>query len=200
MSYAMNAMIHNTSWVTAHFHLIFGGAVVIMYFAIAYEMWPRITGKPLHSKRLACWQLWLWFSGMLITTLPWHIARLMGQPRRIAIFDYSIPMVAKTGPLVVISAIGGLILLLSAILLIVILLRSHFGEQVLAQPLRYALAVNPPHQVPAALNGFVLWNAVVLVLMVVAYGYPIGQFFFLRNHSVPAVQVTSQEPARAEAR
>ncbi|HME23699.1 MAG TPA: cbb3-type cytochrome c oxidase subunit I [Acetobacteraceae bacterium] len=30
MSYAMNAMIHNTSWVTAHFHLIFGGAVVIM--------------------------------------------------------------------------------------------------------------------------------------------------------------------------
>ncbi|MBV8280785.1 MAG: cbb3-type cytochrome c oxidase subunit I, partial [Candidatus Eremiobacteraeota bacterium] len=36
MSYAMNAMIHNTSWVTAHFHLIFGGTVVIMYFAIAY--------------------------------------------------------------------------------------------------------------------------------------------------------------------
>ena len=51
MSYAMNAMIHNTSWVTAHFHLIFGGAVVIMYFAIAYEMWPHITGKPLRSKR-----------------------------------------------------------------------------------------------------------------------------------------------------
>src|SRR6516165_10560025 len=52
MSYAMNSMIHNTSWVTAHFHLIFGGAAVIMYFAIAYEMWPRITGKPLRSKRL----------------------------------------------------------------------------------------------------------------------------------------------------
>ena len=51
MSFAMNAMIHNTSWVTAHFHLIFGGAVVIMYFAIAYDMWPRITGKPLRSKR-----------------------------------------------------------------------------------------------------------------------------------------------------
>ena len=79
MSYAMNSMIHNTSWVTAHFHMIFGGAVVIMYFAIAYEMWPRITGKPLRSKRLACWQLWLWFWGMLITTIPWHIAGLMGS-------------------------------------------------------------------------------------------------------------------------
>jgi cytochrome c oxidase subunit I len=78
MSYAMNSMIHNTSWVTAHFHLIFGGAVVIMYFAIAYEMWPKITGKPLRSKHLARVQLWLWFWGMLITTIPWHIAGLMG--------------------------------------------------------------------------------------------------------------------------
>ena len=195
MSYAMNSMIHNTSWVTAHFHLIFGGATVIMYFAIAYEMWPRITGKPLRSKRLACWQLWLWFWGMLITTIPWHIAGLMGQPRRIAIFDYSIPLVARTAPLVIISVIGGLVLLVAATLLIIILVRSHLGERVLAQPLRYALAVNPPRQVPAALNGFALWNAILLVMMVVTYGYPIGQFFFLKSHSVPAVEVTSQESA-----
>src|ERR1700739_1867262 len=121
MSYAMNAMIHNTSWVTAHFHLIFGGAVVIMYFAIAYEMWPRITGKPLLSPRMARMQLWLWFWGMLITTLPWHIAGLMGQPRRLAIFDYSLPLVARMAPLVIISVIGGFVLLLSAILLIVVL-------------------------------------------------------------------------------
>ena len=192
MSYAMNAMIHNTSWVTAHFHLIFGGAVVIMYFAVAYEMWPRITGKPLQSKRLARWQLWLWFVGMLITTIPWHIAGLMGQPRRVAIFDYSIPMVARTGPLVIISVIGGFILLLSAILLIVVLVRSHFGERTLIEPVRYALAVNPPRQVPAALNSFGMWNAIVLVMMIAAYGYPIGQFFFLKAHSVPAIEVTSQ--------
>jgi cytochrome c oxidase subunit 1 len=193
MSYAMNSMIHNTAWVTAHFHLIWGGAVIIMYFAIAYEMWPRITGKPLRSKRLACWQLWLWFSGMLIVTIPWHIAGLMGEPRRVAILDYSIPVIARTAPLVVISVVGGFILLLAAILLIVILLRSHFGERSMIAPMRYALAVNPPRQVPAALNGFALWNAIVLVMMIVAYGYPIGQFFFLKAHSVPAVQVTVPE-------
>ena len=45
MGYGMNAMVHNTAWVTAHFHLIFGGSVVIMYFAIAYEIWPRLTGR-----------------------------------------------------------------------------------------------------------------------------------------------------------
>jgi cytochrome c oxidase subunit 1 len=191
MSYAMNSMIHNTSWVTAHFHLIFGGAVVIMYFAIAYEMWPRITGTPLRSKTLARWQLWLWFWGMLITTIPWHIAGLMGQPRRVASFDYSMPGVARTAPLVDISVLGGCILLVSAVLLMVILVRSQFGERTVVAPLRYALSVHPPVRVPAALNGFGLWNAIVLVLMVAAYGYPIGQFLFvLKPHSTPAYDVT----------
>jgi cytochrome c oxidase subunit I len=195
MSYAMNMMIHNTSWVTAHFHMIFGGATVIMYFAIAYELWPHLTGKPLLSKRLARWQLWWWFWGMLIVSIPWHITGLMGQPRRVAIFDYRLPFVAPMAPLVIVSVIGGFVLLASAILLIVILVRSHFGERTVTEPLRYAVAVNPPRQVPPALNGFALWNAVLLVIMVVAYGYPIGQFFFLKAHSVPAIAVTGQPAA-----
>lgn len=198
MSFAMNAMIHNTSWVTAHFHLIFGGSVLIMYFAIAYEMWPRITTKPLRSKSLARIQLWLWFWGMLITTLPWHIAGLMGQPRRVAAFDYADPLMARMGPLVVISVFGGVILLASAILLIVILARSHFGARAQTEPLGYATAVNPPLRLPPALNGFALWNAIVAVLMLLAYGYPIGQFFFMKQHSVPAVAVTGQSVSSGE--
>ena len=78
---------------------------------------------------------------------------------------------------------------MSAILLIVILVRSQLGERRLEAPLRYALAVNPPRTVPASLNGFALWNAILLVLMVFAYGYPIGQFFVLKS-SVPAYEVT----------
>jgi cytochrome c oxidase subunit 1 len=51
--------------------------------------------------------------------------------------------------------------------------------------------VNPPVRVPAALNGFGLWTAIVLVLMILTYGYPIGQFFWLEQHSVPAIVITS---------
>lgn len=132
---------------------------------------------------------------MLLTSIPWHIAGVMGQPRRVAVFDYNIPFVARMAPLVIISVIGGFILLASAILLIIILVRSHFGARSIAEPLRYALAVNPPRQVAPALNGFALWNAVLAVFMVVAHGYPIGQFFFLKAHSVPAVEVTAQSAA-----
>ncbi len=45
MSYQLDSSIHNTQWVTGHFHLIFGGAIVIMYFAIAYDLWPHLTGR-----------------------------------------------------------------------------------------------------------------------------------------------------------
>src|SRR5208282_3020109 len=93
MSYAMNTMIHNTSWVTAHFHLIFGGTVVIMYFAIAYEIWPSLTGRELRSTGRQRLQLWLWAIGMMVMTLPWHFLGLAGQWRRVASFDYSDPRI-----------------------------------------------------------------------------------------------------------
>src|SRR6202035_3183167 len=70
---------------------------------LARRRWPPITSKPLRSKALARWQLWLWFWGMMITAIPWHITGLMGEPRRVAIFDYSDPFLAPMAPLVIIS-------------------------------------------------------------------------------------------------
>jgi len=176
MGYGMNAMVHNTSWVTAHFHLIFGGSVVIMYFAIAYEIWPRLTGREHDSLSPLRWQLWLWFIGMMVMTLPWHWLGLQGQWRRVANFNYADPIIAAWGPWVIVSLFGGLVLLLSALLFVRNLAALHRSPMPHAQRPLYALAVHPPHRVPAALNGFGLWNVLVLVLMLLAYGYPIAQF------------------------
>jgi cytochrome c oxidase subunit 1 len=176
MGYGMNAMVHNTSWVTAHFHLIFGGSVVIMYFAIAYEIWPRLTGREHASLAPLRWQLWLWFLGMMVMTLPWHWLGLQGQWRRVANFNYADPIIAAWGPWVLVSFFGGLVLLASALLFVRNLAVLHRSPLPVTQRPLYALAVHPPHRVPAALNGFGLWNVLVLVLMLLAYGYPIAQF------------------------
>jgi cytochrome c oxidase subunit 1 len=96
----------------------------------------------------------------------------------VAAFDYSHPMVARWGPWVIVSLIGGLILLASAALFIWNLAKLHRARR--AGPvaaLQYAVAVHPPGRVPRALNGFALWNVLVAVLMLAAYGYPIAQFF-----------------------
>jgi cytochrome c oxidase subunit 1 len=185
MGYTLNLTIHNTQWITGHFHLIFAGTVVIMYFAIAYELWPHLTGHPLRSARLACVQLWLWFIGMLVLTLPWHAVGLMGQPRRMAYYDYSNPALAAEGPLVSMSAVGGFILLLSAALLIVILVRSQGGQKEQVGELTYARALDQASPLPRALNGLAVWASLMIALTVINYGYPIAQSFFLHNNKVP---------------
>jgi cytochrome c oxidase subunit 1 len=184
MSYGMNAMVHNTSWVTAHFHLIFGGSVVLMYFAIAYDIWPSLTGRAPPSVALQRLQLVLWTIGMMVMTLPWHTLGLEGQWRRVASFNYADPRIAAWGPWVDVSLIGGVVLLVSALLFIFNLLprrAASTGEPTYA----FALAAHPPHRVPAVLNGFGVWNVAVAVLMAVAYGFPIAQFFL--GHAPQAV-------------
>ena len=179
MSYGMNAMVHNTSWVTAHFHLIFGGTVVIMYFAICYAMWPRLTGRAFPSARPLLWQLWLWFIGMMVMTLPWHWTGLQGQWRRVAAFDYSDPAIAAWGPWVIVSLIGGIVLAVSALLFVynLAMLHRRGSRAALGEEVPYAEAVHPPGRLPSSLNGFGMWNVIVAVLMALAYGYPIAQFF-----------------------
>ena len=178
MSYGMNAMVHNTSWVTAHFHLIFGGTVVIIYFAIAYAIWPSLAGRGFPDARPLRLQLWLWFIGMMVMTLPWHYLGLQGQWRRVAAFDYSDPMIASWGPWVIVSLVGGIILMLSALMFVYNLAMLHRrGVAGGGAPAEYAQAVHPPGRLPSSLNSFGLWNILVAVLMLAAYGYPIAQFF-----------------------
>jgi cytochrome c oxidase subunit I len=163
---------------------------VIMYFALAYEFWPRFTGHPLRSPRLARAQLWLWFVGMLVVTLPWHVVGLMGQPRRMAYYDWSDPQSAAQAPWVVASALGGGLLLISGALVLIILVRSARGARAQAEPMGYSRGMDRQVPLPRALNGFGVWVALMVALTVVNYGYPIAQHFFLKNTAVPADLVT----------
>jgi cytochrome c oxidase subunit 1 len=189
MSYQLDFTIHNTQWITGHFHLIFGGAIVIMYFAIAYDLWPHLTGKALESVGLMRAQLWLWFIGMLVVTLPWHFVGILGMPRRMAYFDYSHPAVTPQAIHVTVTFIGGLLLLASAVLFVVILVRGHFGNRITLPEFRFSMPVHATTKVPAALNSFGLWLALMIGLTVVNYGYPIGQLMALKQTSVPAVPI-----------
>ncbi|CAN7545208.1 b(o/a)3-type cytochrome-c oxidase subunit 1 [Trinickia sp. LjRoot230] len=189
MSYQLDSTIHNTQWITGHFHLIFGGAIVIMYFAIAYELWPQLTGRVLASVTLIKWQLWLWFIGMIVTTFPWHYAGILGMPRRMAYFDYSNPAIAPEAWTVIMSLIGALVLVVSTALFLIVLARGHRGARAVPPKFEFATAVHPPVTLPVALNGFGLWIALMIGLTVVNYGYPIAQLLVLKQSSVPAVWI-----------
>jgi cytochrome c oxidase subunit I len=192
MTYQMNASIHNTQWVTGHFHLIFGGAVVIMYFAIAYDLWPHLTGRALEDAGLMRTQLWLWFIGMLVTTFPWHYVGILGMPRRMAFFDYTSPAIAPDALSVAISAFGAVILVTSGFLFLAILIRGYGARKVDPGLYRFGVAVHQTVHLPVALNSFGLWLALMIGLTLVNYGFPIAQLMALKNTSVPAVYVGAE--------
>jgi len=186
-SYAMNAMVHNTAWVPGHFHLIFAGTTVIMYMAVGYYVWPRLTGKPLISDSLPVIQLWSWFLGMVLMTTPWHILGLLGQPRRISSVAYNSLLTLAWDPYELAMIVGGLVLTGSALLFAYILWQSQTGpaaEQAFeVEYTGYQPADGPVHPL---LNGFKVWNVAILGLMVLNFGYPILQFFLAKTFgSIP---------------
>jgi cytochrome c oxidase subunit 1 len=180
-SYAMNAMIHNTAWVPGHFHLIFAGTTVIMYFAIAYYLWPILTGKPLFSNDMALLQLWTWFIGMVVLTTPWHILGLLGQPRRISSVQYNHPLTLAWDTFELAMIVGGLIMLGSACLFVYNLAKTQLNPttETYTGKVEYAEPIHPVHHLPEFLNDFKIWHWVIAVFMLISFGYPILQFFFM---------------------
>jgi cytochrome c oxidase subunit I len=188
MSFQLNETIHNTQWVTGHFHLIFAGAIVIMYFMVAYDLWPQLTGcKPLPAGLVKA-QLWLWFVGMMVMTLPWHWVGLLGMPRRMAYFDFSNPALDGQGWTLIAGSIGGLMLVLSTLLFVFILARARRTDAQPA-PFTFSTPVHLPATTPVALNGFSLWLALMIALTLVNYGFPIAQLAALNETSVPAIPI-----------
>jgi cytochrome c oxidase subunit 1 len=192
MSYQLDSTIHNTQWVTGHFHLIFAGAIVIMYFVIAYDIWPHLTGRALDSFRLMRAQLWTWFAGMIVLTFPWHYVGVLGMPRRMAFYDYTDPAIAGQAAWVIMSVIGGAILVVSGALFFIVLARGQLAARVEPGVYRFSVAVHPPHTLPAALNGFGLWVGLMMALTIVNYGFPIAHIWATQGTAVPAVLVGSR--------
>ncbi|MDD5034057.1 MAG: b(o/a)3-type cytochrome-c oxidase subunit 1 [Methylococcaceae bacterium] len=186
-SYAMNAMVHNTAWVPGHFHLIFAGTVVTLYFALAYQLWPRLCGRKLISEELVLVQLWSWFIGMGIMTTPWHVLGLLGQPRRISAVHYNSVLTLAWDPYELLMVIGGFVLLVSACLFVYLLYKTQTeGVGLESQSGDEGMNLQPVRPLPAWLNDFGLWNRVIGVLMALSYGVPILQFFFLKTYSPTA--------------
>jgi cytochrome c oxidase subunit 1 len=52
-SYNVNLVVHNTSWVSGHFHLTNGSAVTLTFIGITYWLVSYLTGRQLWSTKVA---------------------------------------------------------------------------------------------------------------------------------------------------
>jgi cytochrome c oxidase subunit 1 len=171
-AYAMNAMIHNTAWIQGHFHLTVGTAVALTFMGATYWLLPRLTGRAIAFPRTAAVQPYLWFVGMQCFSIPSHIAGLMGMPRRVYTGEFQGIEAAQAWiPLVNLSAVGGVILFVSAMCYVGVVVGTMLvaprGEY---PPIEYAESLAAPTPGPSPWDRLGLWSAVAVVLIVLAYG------------------------------
>jgi cytochrome c oxidase subunit 1 len=176
----INSLIHNTLWVPGHFHLTVGTASALTMMAVSYWLYPQITGKRLQFYGLAQIQPYIWFIGMVLMSNAMHRAGLAGVPRRTAEpqyqgFDFQ-PVIGGMGEMRLQIALGGTLLTIGALLFVTVMLGTYVAERGVGR-LRVSShlpePISGPEDAPKVLDNLKLWVAIAVVLVLIAYSFPL---------------------------
>ena len=150
-SLALDVHVHDTYFVTAHFHFIMVGASVAAFLGAVHFWWPKMTGRmyPEFWGRIAAL---LAFFGFALTFMPQYWLGWLGMPRRYHEYPSEFQI------LHVLSSAGASILAVAYLLPLVYLLWSlRYGERAGPNPwgaagLEWTTPSPPPkhnfHEIP----------------------------------------------------
>lgn len=120
---------HDSYFVVGHFHYVILGGSVFGIFAALHYWWPKMFGRVL-NETLGKLTFWPFFIGVHLTFFVQHLLGLMGMPRRYWVFleDQSLDL----GNLI--STIGAFLMGVGAIIFVINIIVSAFGEKAAADP------------------------------------------------------------------
>jgi len=184
-SHQLNSVVHNTIWITGHFHLTVATTVILTFFGIAYWLIPYLTGRTLTPElnRLGIIQTIIWTVGMGIMSGAMHFIGLFGAPRRSDYSEYGGTEQATSWiSYQIAQAVGGTILFIGIILIVYIFIKLAFFAPKGEESFPIAEEHENAQPTPAFLENWKLWITVTILLILFAYTIP---FFDIMQHSPP---------------
>jgi cytochrome c oxidase subunit I len=176
----MNQVVHNTIWVTGHFHLTLATSVVLTFFGISYWLVPHLTGRVLTKamNKMAIVQAVVWSVGMGIMSGAMHAVGLLGAPRRSSFSTYGDAQQALDWiPYQVAQAIGGTILFIGIILVLYIFINLAFFAPKGEEEFPVGEQAEGAEKTPMVLENWKIWLTVLAALILVAYTVPFMDMF-----------------------
>src|SRR5690606_4187731 len=174
-SHQMNQVVHNTIWVTGHFHLTVATAVVLTYFGIAFWLIPHLTGRKLTKKmnKLGIIQGVLWGIGMTFMSTAMHAAGLLGAPRRSSFSTYGdAPQALEWIPYQYAQAVGGAILFISILIMVYIFINLAFFAPKGEEEFPIAQQQYVAEKAPLVFENWKIWIGITVLLILFAYTIP----------------------------
>jgi cytochrome c oxidase subunit I len=179
-SYNLDTVVHNTSWLPAHFHQTIAGPVFLSFIGMSLFLVAELTGKKV---RLPTWNVWvpyIWTLGIMIFSTGLFIGGAGGEPRRTNMgLSYTDPQSHLYHPdwvyAKMLGSIGGTIMTIAALMFFIVFFATLFNKPVKQGTLE--LIVSEPYhdeRVPAV-QSFTPWLAGAALLLVIAYAPPITQ-------------------------
>lgn len=184
-SHQLNAVVHNTIWITGHFHLTIATTVILTFFGVAYWLIPYLTGRVLTPElnRLGIIQTIIWTVGMTIMSGAMHYIGLFGAPRRSAYSEYGgTEQAASWISYQIAQAVGGVILFIGIVLMIYIFIKLAFFAPIGEEEFPIAEEDENAHPTPKFLENWKLWISVTILLILFAYTIP---FIDILHHAPP---------------
>jgi cytochrome c oxidase subunit 1 len=203
-SYSMNAVIHNTAWLPAHFHLTVGGPVFLGILGMSLFLVAGILKKPVRPAGLAVAVPYLWTLGTFIFSTGLFWGGLRGEPRRTNLgLTYLNPISpsyrADWWITTHIGMIGGIMMGLAILLYFIVLVRSLAGARDAALKARtFSIPLSEPYHDESVrgVGYFTPWVAAAVLLMVIAYCMPLRDI--VKSHVPGAAGYTPDSPVAVE--
>lgn len=179
-SYNLDVVVHNTSWLPAHFHQTVAGPIFLSYIGMSLFLVAKLTGKEIKFPKWNVWAPYIWTLGIMIFSTGLFIGGAGGEPRRTNMgMSYTDPqsnlyhadwIYAK-----VLGSVGGTIMTIAALIFFIVFFATFFGKST-KQGVLDLITSEPYHDEHVRLvQGFTPWLAGTALLLVIAYAPPIAQ-------------------------